>query len=295
MNDSGSKKQYLIALNKRRSTWALVASIVVSLATFSAVVVSVVENINAESSFHYFTTLSNLLSAIGALFMFPYAVEGIRKKRFSMPKWVCLFQYAGAVSVAITMFCAATIIAPTKGLSAAYGASSFWLHLVVPIMAIALFSTVESKHVLTKKDAVLAQIPFWSYSALYTVMVVFIGEDNGGWSDIYETTSVLPFPVIAVMLFTIGLAVALLLRFLHNRTIERYMQELSAQWSDDLTPTDLRIEAFGLGRYMAAHQDRNEILIPLDIFDMISEKHGVPVQDLVRAYTKGLLDKRAGR
>ena len=296
MSLSGNKRQFFIALNDRRSKWALFAAIVVSAATFVAVVTNTIDHVRLgiESSFMYFTILSNMLSGMGAMFMLPYAVEGIRKKRFSMPKWVCNFQYAGAVSVFITMFCAATIIAPTQGVESAYGRTGFWLHLVIPIMAIGLFCTVESGHVLSVRDAVLAQIPFWTYSVVYTVMVVLVGADRGGWTDIYQATSIIPFPLVVLMLFVIGSATAALLRRIHNRSVEHDIQQLSAQWTEDTSPVELKIEAFGLGRYMAAHQDENEILIPMNVFRIMAQRYDVSLEELVQAYTKGVLDERAG-
>ncbi len=69
-----------------------------------------------ESLFHYFTVLSNIFSAVGAAFMIPYAVEGIRRKRFVLPRWVVLFQYCGALGVFITLTSAVMFILPVSGI-----------------------------------------------------------------------------------------------------------------------------------------------------------------------------------
>lgn len=291
--ETRSRKQYIINLNSRRSIIALVVAILVSFATFVAIIRNTLDYSEIEVSFQYFTILSNMLSATGALFMIPYAVEGIRKKRFNMPKWVGLFQYAGAVSVLITMFCAATIIAPTKGAWYAYDEAGIWLHLIVPILAIILFLSVESGHVLTKKDMIKAQIPFWIYGAIYTVMVVIIGEENGGWEDFYMATSILPFWIAALILFAIGFGASLILMRIHNRRVMVQLKQLLSQWPDDVTPIELRIEAFGLGRYMGEKLDKNEIIIPMDIIEVMSEKGDVSVEELVKAYTKGAMDAQA--
>ena len=91
-----SRREYLIGLYRTRSIIALIAGIGVFCCTFSAVIWGIQENVAGEESlFHYFTVLSNLFAAVGAAFMIPYAVEGIRKKRFTLPKWVVLFQFSG--------------------------------------------------------------------------------------------------------------------------------------------------------------------------------------------------------
>ena len=285
-----SQKQYIVNLNKGRSRRALLAAAATSVCTFIAVVEEVVVNLDHESAFHYFTVLSNLLSAAGAMLMLPYAVEGIRKKRFTFPRWISLFQYAGAVSVSITMFCACTIIAFTLGPQFAFKGANFWLHLVAPICSIILFLAVESGRYLTRKDTVIAQLPFWCYGAVYFLMVIVIGKSRGGWEDIYQTKSRIPLWAVFIVLMTIGYFVAVHLRIFHNRVVARGIRQLSAHWPDEVTPVEIKIEAFGLGRYMGVHLDESEVVIPMDVLKLMSEKSGVRVEELARAYVKGVVD-----
>ena len=292
---SKSQKGYLINLNKGRSWRALLAAIAVSVCTFIVVVRKVVINVDKESAFHYFTVLSNLLSAAGAMLMLPYAVEGIRRKRFTLPRWISLFQYAGAVSVSITMLFAVTVISFTQGADYAFHGTSFWLHLIMPICALVLFLAVESGQYLTRKDTVIAQVPFWGYAALYFVMVIVIGKEKGGWEDIYKTKSSIPLWLVFIVLIFVGYFVAVHLRIFHNRAVTRGIRKLGARWPDDISPVEMKIEAFGLGRYMGAHLDRSEIVIPMDIIKLMSEKSGVPEEELAQAYIKGVTDSDSGR
>lgn len=287
MGEISNHKEYIINLNIVRSRRALVAAITVSFFTFVSVIRAVLSSEYEESPFHYFTILSNILSSCGAMFMLPYAVEGLRRKRFTMPRWISLFQYAGAVSIFITMFCAVTIISITLGPEFAFRGNNLWLHLIVPILAIVLFLAVETNYKLTKKDTLISLIPFWSYGIIYTVMVVIVGEDRGGWSDIYETTSRLPFWIVFIILFVIGYAAAIFLRKIHNLTIDRNMRNFISRW-DGLSPVELRVEVFGLGRYMSKHLDKSEIVIPMDIFELMSKNCGVSMEDLTAAYIKGV-------
>ena len=89
------KKKYLITLQQRRSVIAMIAGVFILSLTFMAIIQGVQSRAaGRESLFHYFTVLSNIFSAVGAAFMIPYAVEGIRRKRFVLPRWVVLFQYS---------------------------------------------------------------------------------------------------------------------------------------------------------------------------------------------------------
>ena len=108
-----NRKQYLISPEKSRSVAALVAGALVFAGTLLCVFWAI--DLYRSMMLQYFTLLSNLLSAIGAAFMIPYAVEGIRKKRFTLPRWVVLFQFSGAVCVSITMVAALGIILPVQG------------------------------------------------------------------------------------------------------------------------------------------------------------------------------------
>ena len=283
-------KKYLISLEETRSAVALFASIVVFLCTLSAVLYMVAHNPSTEeSSLHYFTVLSNLLSAIGAALMFPFALEGIRKKRFVLPRWLILFRFSGATCVAITMISSVVLILPTKGIKSMQGAN-FWLHLVTPVFTIILFQCVETGAYITRKEMLKCLIPYVQYVLLYTVMAVIIGEENGGWSDFYMAKAFWPAWVSFILMTAIGLGVAQIMRIIHNRRVKQSLQRITKLWSDDLEPEELLIEAYGLGRYIGAHCPTEELTVPLDIFDMMEERYHVPVEKLTKAYVKGAIN-----
>lgn len=221
------------------------------------------------------------------MFMIPYAIEGIRKKRFSMPRWISLFQYAGAVSVFITMICAITLISYTLGAEFAFTGENFFLHLVNPVLAIVLFLATETNQKLNKKDTARSLIPFWQYAILYYIMVVVVGKERGGWLDIYDATSYFPVWVVFIMMFSIGYAAAIFLRKIHNHIVDRSVRHLTSRW-EGVSGVEMRIEAFGLGRYMAGHLDQGEMLVPMDLLSLMSQTCGVSTEALTKAYIKGV-------
>lgn len=285
-----NNKKYLIALEETRSIIALAASIIIFVCTLGAVFYMLSRELeNPNPTLAFFTVISNLLSATGAAFMFPYAVEGIRKKRFVLPRWLVRFQYSGATCVAITMITAIAIIMPTQGISKMMGAN-FWLHLITPLCTVILFQCVETGVELTAKDMLVALTPFWCYMAVYTIMVVVIGKENGGWADFYKTTAFWPAWVSMLLMFLIGLGVAALMRLIHNKRAKQSRLRIARSWSEDLSPMHIRVEAFGLGRYIGAHCTIEELTVPLDILAMMSEKYDIPLEDLTKAYVKGAID-----
>ena len=289
------QKQYLIALEKNRSITALVAGILVFCITLATVAVVIEVNVGAEENrLHYFTTLSNLLSAVGAAFMIPYAVEGIRKKRFTLPRWIVMLQYAGATCVAITMAAALLLILPTQGISAVQG-TDFWLHLITPICTIVLFQCVETGVSLTRRNTILALIPYWCYMIVYYIMVVVVGKEHGGWSDFYMTGYFWPVWISIILMLAVGFGVATVLRIVQNRRALQSRNRITRLWQEDMDATELRIEAFGLGRYMGKHCGGSDLAVPVDIFEMMAERFDVSMDDLTRAFVKGALDARKGR
>ena len=283
-----SRKQYLISLEKSRSVVALVAGVLVFIRTLLCVFWAI--DLHTSKMLKYFTLLSNLLSATGAAFMVPYAVEGIRKKRFTLPRWVVLFQFSGAVCVTITMVAALGLILPVQGPEHAFSDYNFILHVVTPLATVVLFQCVESGVSLTKREMLLALIPYWLYMLVYLVMVILLRR----WKDIYGTTIYLPAWVSLLLMLALGLAIAAVLRLIQNRRARQARAHISRLWEAGLDAVEWKIEAFGLGRYMGQHCE-NELAVPLDIFADMSARCGVPLEDLIRAFVRGAADSIAER
>ena len=283
-------RKYLIALEETRSKVALAEGLIVFTCTMIAVFHMIASFVGSgKSPFMYFTVLSNFFSAVAAAFMIPYAYEGIRKKRFVLPKIIVRIQYSCTICVFITMLISLAIILPFQGIKAVTGAN-FWLHIITPISAGVLFQCVESNVKFSRRDMRLCQIPYWTYMTVYLIMVILIGEENGGWPDIYMVKKIGPFWLIILIMLIIGFIIADLLRFLHNRLVDKGMKRIEKGWTEDLEPTELLIEAFGLGRYIGSKSDDGEITIPVDILEFISGKYNVSVEDLSKAFVKGALD-----
>ena len=291
-----SQRRYMISLYKRRSIIALIAGIIVFVVTLAAVAGGLMttyihkETDASYSLFHYFTVNSNLLSATGAAFMIPYALEGIRKKRFVFPKWVSLFQYSGAICTTLTMIFSILFIFPSQGPEMAFGGMNFYLHIICPICALVLLFMIETDVHFTLSDSMLCLFPFFLYALIYVVNVVLVGEENGGWRDIYYIATYTPAAVSAPLMFMLGYGVSYLISFFYNRLSDLRQKHFVSLWKDDATPVEINIEVYGLGRFNGKHMEDNNLAMPVDIFKMLSRKYGMDLSSLCRVYNKGVID-----
>ena len=277
------KNRYLIALQRRRSLVALVGGLIVSFFTFAAVIMGILEAPTALTPerggtivFHLFTVNSNLLSGVGAFLMLPYAVEGIQKKQFRVPKWIMVLQYSGTVCVTLTLIFAMVLILPINGKSAVIG-MNLWLHVVCPLMAIVLFCTTETDKVFVRRDTLIALLPFLCYMTVYAYMVFFRRDSADGWRDIYR------------LLITWGIALGY--RYLHNRLIRSAARKLQACWADTIDPVEVKIEVFGLGNYLGHFARASDVYIPLDILTLLSVRYDIPLKTLVEVFVAGVMNE----
>ena len=295
-NNSTPKRNYMISLYKRRSKIALFAGIVVVFFSLRAVANGLLNQYLELADdpsfhmFHYFTANSGMLSSIGAAFMIPYAFEGIRKKRFVLPKLVTLFQLSGAICTSITMIFSILFIAPTQGIAYAFGGNNFWLHIVCPIGALILLFTVEVERNISIKDTLLCMSPFFFYSLIYLLFAIILGEENGGWRDFYMLGKFLSPSMTFPIFYVFSFSIAFIMRSVYNRLAASRKKELMASWSNDISSIEVNIEVYGLGRFYGEKIDPSDIIIPIDIFASLADKYNMDLSKLCSIYNKGVVD-----
>ena len=285
-------REYLTVLLRRRSMIALCCGTITLMLSFYGIIAGVNKTIavlheNGFSSFVFYTMISNTLAALSVAFVFPYAVEGVRKKRFVLPKWVAVMHYAATTSIAITMvfvFAFISWVSPED----AFGGSNLVTHVFCPILILISFFQIESGHLFTWKDCLLGAVPICVYSIIYLIEVIVIGEANGGWPDIYHIKEYLsPILAIPLLLVTFGVGVAVAL--LSNHLTKKRTDKMFLLWSEELEPIEVRIEAYGLGLMAGQHSDKNDIQIPCDILISLAKRYNIDPEDLIKPFMKGLM------
>jgi len=286
----GVSRRYMLNLRKSHSYLALFASIITVFFSLYGIAGGIVEYAekgdNIRGLFHWFTTNANSLTAFGACMIIPFAVEGVRKKHFTYPKWVAMVHYSGMVCTTLTMVFTLAIISWVDP-KTAFGGSNLFLHIFCPILVFISFFLVEAGFRYTMKDAVIATIPVFVYEVIYLVEVVFVGR----WEDLYHMTEILPFYVSMVLVCLLGLGVSLGIRWLYNKMSRvRMTRTLKAVWPKDVNPVEIKIEIFGLGRYMGKHTDSKFFEMPWELFTNISSYYNLKPEELIAPYFRGFLD-----
>jgi hypothetical protein len=166
--------------------------------------------------FCYFTTDSNVFVAIAAIIIVIFDIQILRGKRAVIPKPAMIFKFAGVVAVMVTMVTCLVYLAPKYGFSFIFGGTFFHVHLAAPLMAFVSFCFFEKGERLGLAEAQLAHIPCAIYAVVYFVMVVVIGEKNGGWRDLYHFGEDGQWYVFAVLLTAQEIVILLVTRLIYN-------------------------------------------------------------------------------
>lgn len=288
------ERHYIIHLQKNRSLAALIASFVsLVLAVYaitSGLILYARLGVAPIDLFQYFTINANVITAFGSAMIIPYAIDGFRKKRFYCPKWAVIFYYIGTVYTTLIMIFAVCVISFVNP-EMAFGGNNFYLHIICPIMILVSFLLIESYYSISVKDALRCVIPVFVYALIYIYKVIIVGADNGGWEDIYYFTVNAPAAVSFVIMMTLTFLVALFVRSLYNKLSKHRINKFCCNlWDENVNEVEIKIEIFGLGRYMGKRENKSYATLPLDIISIISDKYHIKKEDLIAVYTKGLID-----
>ena len=289
-------RDYLINFFKYHSVIALCSGICTLILSFYGIIAGVIRTIevmkiNGFFSFIFFTMIANTLAALSVAFVIPFAVEGIKKKRFVLPKWVAIIHYISASSIAIVMVLVAAFMSWVSPYDA-FGGINIITHVFCPLLILISFFQVENRYTYTVRDRFIGCIPFWIYGVIYFIEVVLIGETNGGWKDIYQIQEYMS-PIMAMpFLMLIGLGVSWLVASISNYLTKKREEKMFNYWKKDIDPIEAKIEAYGLGNMMSNIKDENNIIIPIDILNYLAKKSNINSDDLIKSYITGLINSK---
>ncbi len=144
-------------------------------------------------SLRFFTELSNIAVALSGAIVIGFNIKNLICDDYKYPKWVLKLKYVCTVAVTLTMATVVLFLAPGsalvgKGFFSFFSGGSFFTHLINPLLAIFSFVFCERVEGFSFKNTFLGIIPTFLYGTVYFVMVVIIGEENGGWPDFYNFT-----------------------------------------------------------------------------------------------------------
>ena len=290
-------------LSMRCSVIALCGSLLTLMVSFYGIIGGVIRTIeklhlNGFVSFTYFTMLTNMLAALSAAFVLPYAIEGILTRRFILPAWLARMHYLATCSITITMVFVLFIMSWVSPADAFEGPNLF-THVFCPILILISFFQVENGYLYTARDWVCGCIPFCLYILVYVFEVFLIGEANGGWPDLYRIGAYVPPALAFPLALLYGVGVSAVIAVISNQLTKKRRERMFRYWAEDKDPIEIKIELYGLGRVAGLCAVKERIQLPFDIFDYFTEKYKLNRDELTKPYLtgfmNGLREKKPGR
>ncbi len=294
-----SSKTKIEKFYQTRSLLALISSSIVFIFALSGIVWGFLLEPSEEfpemgsiKVLEFFTSISNLVAAIGCVLLIPSAITGIKKYQYVTPRWAIKFLYAGTIMLTLVFLFTLCGLIPVIGLSAIQD-NNLLLHLITPISCILLFSFIESDVHISYVDMLIAMIPFTIYAIVYFVMVGIIGQEHGGWRDLYQFMKYVPKELALFLMFLGEAVIAFILRIIHNFFNEKRKIRIANKIANDYkfdTVDKVENAVYNLGGRLQKISYKNELNIPLETLFIISEKNTLPFKDVLDYYVKGALD-----
>lgn len=220
-------------------------------------------------TFCMFTVNSNILAALSSFAIVPYAIDGIRKKEYSLPDWVVVFMMTGTTAVALTFLVSLFILSPVKGFVLIFTGSRFFLHGVCPILNILAFCLFITSHKVTIKQSLFSLIPVAIYAIVYFVMVVVITEERGGWSDFYGFATRVPFWIPAILILPLTFGIATLIRLWHNHSYVKRRKNEAEIFLEYFDGKNAEYILHEMGKARAKIQPCGDVIVPMLVIKKI--------------------------
>ena len=176
-------------------------------------------------SFRFFTVLSNFFVAIVAVMVIVRDIKNLVHDSYDYPTWLITLKHVATTAVTITFLTVLLFLAPSfaiagKGYFTLLLGTHCYMHVLNPVLAILSYVFFESCHNINLKQSLYGLLPVAIYAVIYTTMVVFVGEANGGWPDFYNFTfggHNWVIPISATVMLMANFIISLLLSKWHNK------------------------------------------------------------------------------
>lgn len=210
-------------VNKKHIKAAFVINIIIFLSTFGIIISYYCGNdgmYHIPPSFRYFlfTTDSNIFCALTALIAAVYEAKILSGKSDKLPMAVVALKFAGTVAVMLTFCVVAFFLGPMDNFFTwMFGGTSIYMHTLGPVLAFISFVFLENGVILPKKLIPVGAISAVIYGIVYLIMVVVIGENNGGWIDFYHFNMGGFWYISFTVVFAVTNGLAALVRLIYNK------------------------------------------------------------------------------
>ena len=137
------------------------------------------------ASLKYYTTLSNILSAVASGFLFVNLIRLKKGKIAEIPHFVFILKLAGSSAVGITFIVVLAFLGPVFGFGQMYIYANFFFHMLVPLMSMIEFVFFDRFDTCTWKGALLSTVFTLLYGTVYMTNLIINGRGAHGQNDFY--------------------------------------------------------------------------------------------------------------
>ena len=278
-----SRKEKPIAnvrsINKMRCIIGIIICSIVIVLTVVAFTLNVIDFYSDNvpeagiGTLRMFTTLSNILATLAAAICIPFQIDGLRKNKYKLPKWIVEVMYIGSVGTFLTFTIALTLIGPNSGFFyAMFGNSNLFMHTLNPLFIFILFTIAIPDGHIKFRFSFFAIIPTLIYALLYFILAIVTKV----WRDHYHLAELMPWPLAFILIMSAAYGLSLLLLFLHNLTnkkvtksIERYYKESEEFNFKRVSDAIARLAEIESKFYY----EGDDIYIPVDIIKLLAERY----------------------
>lgn len=273
-------KDPAIRSNRIQCLFALIGASIVAVCVIIGVTMNLVtlydENFDHMGirTFCMFTVNSNIIAGLSMLLCLPYTVDGLRTGNYHLPDWVVVMMHITVSAVSLTFLVSLFILAPVKGFYLIFSGSRFFLHGVCPVLSIVTFCCFINSHLVRLWEAALGLVPVLLYGIVYVIMVVFIGEENGGWNDFYGFVTRVPFWVSLPVILIAATGTVLLLRLGHNACCLYRRKKDSGLYKAAYGGEDLRRVIAEMARSQKRESKQKDPTVPVQMIGYMIENSG---------------------
>lgn len=174
--------------------------------------------------FRYFTVDSNILAGIVSLVMIIYEIKLLNNKISTIPDTIYILKFISTSAVSLTFLTTAIFLTPQYGIYNLYSNTNLFFHLIVPLLAIISYISLEN-HNSKYKYAILGIIPMFIYSIYYVSMII-VNLNNGGLTYKYDfygflrgniNNAYMVLPIMYLVTYLISLTLIKLNKVLNNK------------------------------------------------------------------------------
>ena len=162
-----------------------------------------------KRALNYFTVDSNLLCALACLGLCVWDAVALIRGGGTLPRWLDLFKFAGAVAVGVTFVTTLCYLLPVChfDFKLLYAGWNFCLHALCPLAAMASWAFLERSAPLPFPWTLLGLLPTAVYGAVYLDKVLLRKQ----WGDFYHfnTGGMWYLSIVLMLLLTFAISVGL--------------------------------------------------------------------------------------